>query len=38
MKIHRKNSTVDVLKPESHLDNASNKQCILLIKKKLKII
>ncbi|XP_057322830.1 inositol hexakisphosphate kinase 2 [Microplitis mediator] len=31
MKIHRKNSTVDVLKPESHLDNASNKQYFLLL-------
>ncbi|XP_034948645.1 uncharacterized protein Ip6k isoform X2 [Chelonus insularis] len=31
MKIHRKNSTVDVLKPGSHLDSGSNKQYFLLL-------
>ena len=29
MKIHRKNSSADVLKSGTHLDSASNKQCIL---------
>ncbi|XP_043272479.1 uncharacterized protein Ip6k [Venturia canescens] len=31
MKIHRKNSTVDVLKPGTHLDSGSNKQYFLLL-------
>ncbi|KAK0087227.1 hypothetical protein PV325_001469 [Microctonus aethiopoides] len=31
MKIHRKNSTIDVLKPGTHLDSASNKQYFLLL-------
>ena len=32
MKIHRKNSCVDISKPGTHLDSAPNKQCILFKK------
>ncbi|KAL2722870.1 inositol hexakisphosphate kinase 1 isoform X2 [Vespula squamosa] len=31
MRIHRRNSTIDILKPEMHLDSASNRQYFLLL-------
>ncbi|KAK2583667.1 hypothetical protein KPH14_009598 [Odynerus spinipes] len=31
MRIHRRNSTIDILKPEMHLESASNRQYFLLL-------